>query len=192
MRILNHQCCRSLLVLGFYRNGKKEQEGVIKENVLNGQWTWYYQNGQIKKVEFFNRQGKLEGEQIEYDSLGNELAKGEFYNGVKEGPWFYHVGDFKETGNFVGGDPDGMWTHYYMNGKVAFKGLFAYGEPKGKHIYYHKNGIKKLVGKYSGGLKVGVWKEYSEKNELIETIHYKNGEIFKINGFRVKEIKEEV
>ena len=176
----------------YYRNGKKEQEGVIKENVLNGQWTWYYQNGQIKKTEFFNRRGKLEGEQVEYDSLGNEIAKGEYYNGVKEGSWFYHVGDFKETGNFVGGDADGIWTHYYRNGKVAFKGLYSFGEPKGKHIYYHKNGIKKKVGKYSGGLKVGMWKEYSDKGELIETIHYKAGEIFKINGFRVKEVKEEV
>ena len=52
--------------------------------------------------------------------------------------------------------------------------------------------IKKKVGKYSGGLKIGMWKEYSDKGELIETIHYKGGEIFKINGFRVKEVKEEV
>lgn len=176
----------------FFRNGKKEQEGVIKKNVLNGQWTWFYQNGQVKKTEYFNAQGNLEGEQVEYDSLGNELSRGEYYNGLKEGGWFYQVGDFKETGKFVGGDPDGMWTHYYKSGKIAFTGLYSYGLPKGKHIYYHKNGFKKRIGKYSGGLKVGMWKEYSIKGELIETIHYKAGEIFKINGFRIKELAEEV
>ena len=173
----------------YYKSGEIEQEGRFKENILRGKWSWYYQNGQLKKTEFFNSKGLLEGEQIEYDTLGNELSKGEYYNGKKEGAWFYEVGDYKEVGSFISGQADGVWKYYYKNGELAFIGLFNDGEPKGKHIFYHKNGLKKIVGKYAGGLKHGVWKEYSIKGELIETIQYKRGELFKLNGFKLKESK---
>lgn len=175
----------------YYENGKKEQTGQFKENVVTGNWVWYYENGQIKKTEFFNRKGLLEGEQVEYDSLGNELARGEYYNGNREGAWFYQVGDFKEVGAFLSGQPDGVWNHYYKNGRLAFTGEFNEGEPKGKHVYYHKNGIKKKIGKYAGGVKHGIWREYDSKAELIETIQYKRGETFKINGFRINETYSE-
>ena len=175
----------------YYPNGKKEQEGYFTDDLATGQWLWYYQNGQLKKEEFFNRRGLHEGTLIEYDSLGNELTKGEYYNGLREGPWFYHVGDFKEVGTYTLGYKDGVWTHYYLNGRVAFVGAYNEGEPTGKHIYYHKNGIRKLVGKYSGGEKHGLWREYNNKGEEIETIRYNRGEITKINGFPVKKIETE-
>lgn len=174
----------------YYPDGKKEQEGKFKENVLNGSWVWYYSNGQIKKTEQFNRKGLLEGELIEYDSLGNEITKGEYYNGLQEGSWFYHVGDFKEVGSFIGGAKDGQWIHYYQNGKIAFRGNYSDGEAKGKHYYYHQNGIKKKIGKYAGGQKHGIWRTFSDKAEIIETIHYKAGEVFKINGFKINKIEE--
>ncbi|MEZ4922362.1 MAG: hypothetical protein R2780_04255 [Crocinitomicaceae bacterium] len=175
----------------YFTDGKKEQEGSFKNDVLYAQWTWYYQNGQIRKQEYFNSKGLLEGEQLEYDSLGNELARGEYYNGEREGSWFYHVGDFKEVGSFMHGEPDGIWNHYYLNGKIAFTGEFSEGEPKGKHVYYHKNGIKKVIGKYNGGLKNGIWRTFDKNGEEIETITYKRGEIYKINGFRVNEVEPE-
>ena len=174
----------------YYPDGKKEQEGRFKEDVLSGQWVWYYPNGQVKREEFYNRQGNLEGLVTEYDSLGNELAKGEYFNGVQEGEWFYHVGDYKEVGAFSLGQPNGVWTHYYLNGRVAFQGEYIEGEPKGKHVYYHKNGLRKLVGKYAGGQKHGVWREYDDHGEIVETIQYRHGEIYKINGLRVSEIEE--
>ncbi|MFT4600032.1 MAG: antitoxin component YwqK of YwqJK toxin-antitoxin module [Arenicella sp.] len=175
----------------YYKGGQKEQEGKFREDVLSGQWVWYYQNGQIKKSEFFNRKGLLEGEQVEYDSLGNELSKGEYYNGKKEGAWFYQVGDYKEVGSFLGGSEDGQWNYFYSNGRVGFTGMYSDGEPKGKHYYYHQNGIKKLVGKYAGGVKHGVWRAYSERGEIEETIQYKTGVTFKINGFKINEFEEE-
>ncbi|MEX1002318.1 MAG: toxin-antitoxin system YwqK family antitoxin [Crocinitomicaceae bacterium] len=175
----------------YYPNGKKEQEGRFKDDVLIGQWIWYYQNGQIKREEFYNNRGLLEGTMVEYDSLGNELAKGEYYNGQQQGAWFYHVGDFKEVGAFTLGQKDGVWTHYYLNGKVAFIGGYNEGEPTGKHTYYHQNGMRRLIGKHSGGQRHGLWREYNERGEEIETIRYNRGEIEKINGFSVNKIDTE-
>ena len=51
--------------------------------------------------------------------------------------------------------------------------------------------LRKLVGKYAGGQKHGVWRAYNNRGEQVEMIHYKHGEVFKINGFRVKEIDPE-
>jgi len=170
----------------YYPNGKKEQEGGYRNNMPYGPWTWYYSNGQIKRKENYNPQGKLEGTVVEYDSTGIEIARGEYYEGLQEGPWFYQVGDHKEVGSFTIGQPDGMWYHYYKNGKTAFAGVFEEGIPKGKHIWYHTNGIKKKTGKYNGGVPHGVWKMYDEMGEVTEEIVYKNGEIIKINGFKVK------
>lgn len=174
----------------YYPNGKKEQEGKYRNNLPYGPWTWYYANGQIKRTENYNPQGKLEGTMVEYDSTGTEIARGEYYEGLQEGPWFYQVGDHKEVGSFTIGQPDGMWYHYYKNGKTAFSGVFEEGIPKGKHIWYHTNGIKKKIGKYNGGVPHGVWRSYDEMGEVTEEIVYKNGEIVKINGFKIKPVEE--
>lgn len=175
----------------YFANGKKEQEGTFKNNVLSGQWIWYFQNGQTRRIEYYNTKGNLEGMVTEWDSLGNELAHGEYFDGNQEGEWFYHVGDFKEVGAFTIGLQNGVWRHYYKNGKLAFIGTYDEGEPKGKHTYYHDNGIRKKQGKFSGGEKHGIWKSFNERGEEIETIHYKHGEIFKINGFKVPTLEEE-
>ena len=169
----------------YYKSGKKEQEGNFKNNQLSGQWTWYYENGRTKRTEYYNYNGNLEGLVTEWDSLGNEIAKGEYFDGHQEGEWFYHVGDYKEVGAFTIGLKNGIWKYYYKNGKLAFTGLFDEGEPKGKHTYFFDNGLKQQEGKYSGGVKNGIWRTYNRRGEEIETIQYKNGEIFKINGFRV-------
>ena len=170
----------------YYENGKKEQEGNYKNNLPVGVWTWYYPNGKVKRIENFNAFGKLDGEMTEYDSLGTEITRGTYYNGIQEGPWFYQVGDHKEVGSFTVGKMDGVWNHYYKNGKLAFTGAYDEGEPKGKHVYYHTNGIKKMDGKYLGGSKDGRWRTYDEMGEVTEEITYKQGEIYKINGFRVE------
>lgn len=175
----------------YYANGKKEQEGKFRNNIPYGTWNWYYPNGQLKRNETYNAYGKLEGTVTEYDSTGTEIASGEYYDGLQEGAWFYQVGDHKEVGSFTVGQPDGVWYHYYLNGKIAFVGAFEEGTPKGKHTWYHQNGIRKMTGKYVGGVQHGVWRTYNEMGEETEEIQYKNGEIYKINGFKVAEIEEE-
>lgn len=174
----------------YYSNGKKEQEGKYRNNKPFGTWNWYYPNGQLKRSETYNAYGKLEGTVTEYDSLGNEIARGEYYDGNQEGAWFYQVGDHKEVGSYTVGQQDGVWYHYYLNGKVAYTGAFEEGTPVGKHTWYHRNGIKKTSGKYAGGVPHGVWRTFNEMGEEIEEIIYRNGEVYKINGFKVQEATE--
>ncbi len=170
----------------YYPDGKKQQVGKFKNEIPVGEWKWFYPNGNLRRIEYYNNKGLLEGPQIEYDEQGNEIAKGDYYNGLREGDWFYHVGDFKEVGQYTLGYKNGVWKSYYKNGKLAFVGLFDEGQPKGKHIYYHKNGVKKQVGKYQAGMKNGNWKTFNESGEVIEILKYKRGILTHINGERVK------
>lgn len=174
----------------YYENGRKEQEGNLKDNQLSGEWNWYYPNGKLQRKEFYNRKELLEGTVYEYDSLGNEITRGDYVNGIREGEWFYHVGDYKEVGAYSLGLEDGIWKSYYKNGKLAFIGEYNEGEAKGKHIYFYMNGIQKKSGKYLGGEKHGKWFEYNEQGEVIQIIEYKRGEIYKIDGFKVEPITE--
>jgi len=168
----------------YYKDGKKQQIGKYKDEVPIGEWKWFYPNGNIRRIEYY-RKGKLEGPQIEYDNQGNEIAKGDYYNGVREGDWFYHVGDYKEIGQYTLGYKNGIWKSYYKNGKLAFVGLFDEGQPKGKHIYYHKNGVKNQVGKYQAGLKNGNWKTFNKNGEVIEILRYKRGVLISVNGEKI-------
>ena len=170
----------------FYKNGKIQQKGKYINGIYEGQWTWYYENGAIRAQEFY-RKGKLEGTIVEYDEQGNELTKGEYYAGLKEGTWFYHVENYKETGQFTLNFKDGLWLSYYQNGVKAFEGEYVEGQPKGKHKYYHDNGVLKSQGKYKAGAKHGVWKNYSAKGETIELLEYYYGQLVKINGERISE-----
>jgi len=173
----------------YYENGTKQQVGKFKNEIPTGEWKWFYPNGNIKRIEYY-RKGKLEGPQIEYDEQGNEIAKGDYYNGLREGDWFYHVGDYKETGQFTLGYKNGIWKSYYKNGKLAFIGEFDEGQPKGKHTYFHNNGVKKQIGKYQAGLKQGNWKTYNKQGEVIEILRYKRGLLTHINGEKVKQDSE--
>ena len=174
----------------YYPSGQIEQKGLMKNGTYVGSWTWYYSNGTLKRTEYYNGKSLLEGTVTEYDSLGNEIARGDYYNGLREGEWFYHVNDYKEVGAYTIGFRDGIWRSYYENGKLYWEGAYSEGEPKGKHVYYHKNGMKKYKGKYQAGVKHGVWRRYDEKGQEIEAIIYKYGEIYKINGFKVKPVEE--
>jgi len=168
----------------YFKNGQIQQKGKYKNEQPTGEWKWYYQNGQLRRVEYY-RKNKLEGTQIEYDRQGNEITHGEYYNGLKEGKWFYHINGFKETGLFTMGYKTGQWKYYYNSNKLAFEGEFDEGQPKGKHVYYHQNGVKKKVGKYQIGEKHGYWKTYNNLGELTESLKYKRGKLIGINGQKI-------
>jgi antitoxin component YwqK of YwqJK toxin-antitoxin module len=147
---------------------------------------WYYPNGQLLREETY-RNGKEEGIVTEYDSLGNVITKGEYVNGVRNGEWFYHVGDHTEKGKYVEGERDGMWEYYYEDGQLAFTGNYDMGLAVGKHKYFHPNGTLKAYGKYKQGYKEGVWYEYDLRGNVILEKLYKRGVEVRINGAKVQD-----
>ena len=157
--------------------------------MANGFWQWWYDNKQLHREETFRR-GKEDGEVIEYDTIGEVLTHGEFIDGLREGKWLYHVNDYREEGEYRDDLKHGVWQSYYDNDKLSFKGEYINGLAINKHKFYYPNGKLHWVGEFSAGFKDGEWKEYNKERVLIYSIEYKRGVEIKIDGFKIKPIKD--
>lgn len=172
--------------LFYFNSGELEQKGTFLEGELEtGTWIWYHENGQILREENF-RKGKEDGMMYEYDEEGTLITKGDFIDGLKEGEWFYELGDHREEGEYREGVRHGYWYFYYNNSdKINFEGKFTDGEPDGKHKYYYPSGKLWKEEFYTMGVKEENWKTYNELGETVLTIYFKDGQEYKIDGAKV-------
>jgi uncharacterized protein len=85
----------------YYKNGKLQMIGQIKENLNHGKWTYYYQSGQVE-------------------------SEGPFKDDLPDGKWkwFYENGNLKEEGIYINGNREGHWAIYDINGKIAEEKFF--------------------------------------------------------------------
>lgn len=159
----------------FYSSGKLEQKGKYdKKGRPQGVWKWFYESGNLWREENYVN-GKREGVLTDYNEQGKVTLKGNYFDNNQEGYWIYETPDYKEVGNYVGGQPDSVWNSFYMpSGKKRFEGRYQNGEPVGLHTYYHSNGKKFVSGAYNNGTKNGDWYFYDELGFLVLTIKYDN------------------
>jgi antitoxin component YwqK of YwqJK toxin-antitoxin module len=61
---------------------------------------------------------------------------------------------------------DGLFTSFYLNGKVKMKGYFVQNQHHGLWEFYYENGNKKSEGYYGKNLPEGIWKYYYENQNL--------------------------
>lgn len=183
---------------GKYRNNKKEgtwkyyfpdgtieQIGDFNNDLPEGTWRWYYANKQLRLEEEYI-DGYEEGPSIEYSDSGQVIAQGNYVEGFKDGIWTYMIGSIKESGKYFEGEKQGTWTQQYLdNGKIAFEGDFLNGIENGIHKYYHPNGLPKRRGKYTLGIRDGLWEYLDERGNVRLTIRYENGEEVELNGEKI-------
>lgn len=168
----------------FHRAGGVEQKGKYQNGLPQGTWVWYYEDGKKHREELY-RKGKEDGASVELDEEGEVIVQGDYIDGLKDGKWFYKVGDHQEEGVYKDGLKDGEWIYTYDNGKKYFVGSFLNGEPNGKHKWYHPNGQLKLEGRYSLGLEQGDHIHYNEQGIPITVVKFKDGAEIKIDGERI-------
>lgn len=172
----------------YYPDGKVEQKGRFSYDKPEDTWTWLYPDGSTWKEEEFAG-GLEDGLSVEYDSSGAIIAKGEYIEGLKEGEWFYEVGDHREVGEYFEGERVGEWVHTYTDiDQTQFRGSYETGKENGFHIYFYPNGQVKRRGNYSFGLSTGMWEYYTEDGLRYLTIEYnKAGEEVRYNGVKIKD-----
>lgn len=70
----------------YYPNQQKQSEGEIKEGKMHGKWSFWFQNGQLWTVAYY--QENIEhGEQTVWHDNGNKYYQGSFEDGVRTGIW---------------------------------------------------------------------------------------------------------
>jgi len=164
------------------------QTGNFNNGVIEGEWKWYFPSGNIFLEEIYVG-GKLHGLCIQYSDSATVVAKGEYADGAREGPWVVNVGDSREEGNYIMGDKHGIWKTYYRNGQLHHTGNFVQGVPDGRHLIYFPDGTLKEEQHYVMGRRDKNWRKYYENGSLFLTITYRNDEEIRINGMRIEDVR---
>ncbi len=176
----------------YYPNGKIEQKGKYdKKGHPQAIWQWYYENGALMRQEMYVN-GKREGLMTDYTEDGKILTKGNYFDNLKEGLWVYETPEYKETGRYTADKQDSLWRTYYMpKEKPRMEGRYLNGEPEGLHTWYYRNGKKMFYGNYAGGLKQGDWHFYDEDGYNFLTITFENDIETKFMGVKIRPTYEE-
>ncbi|HYM94970.1 MAG TPA: hypothetical protein VET23_12570, partial [Chitinophagaceae bacterium] len=103
----------------YYKSQNIQTAGQYVENKKNGIWKSWSENKNLVDSAFY-KDGWVQGLELMWNNEGNvtdSLIFEENGNGIKRGYW--EKGVFKETGTFVEGKKQGLWTYYYPNGNKS-------------------------------------------------------------------------
>lgn len=79
----------------FFKNGKLEMSGYIKENLNQGKWSYFYESGKLECDGYFK----------------DDLPDGSW-------KWYFENGVVKEEGKYLNGNREGKWIQYDLDGKI--------------------------------------------------------------------------
>lgn len=191
-------------IKNYYPNGKLKKHtdknfikeyypnGVLKLNKVDSLSEHFFENGSLKireiKTDVYNntfieyyKKSKLKSKRIirfdywlieEYNLEGNliEFSKTDSIH-IKRDPSTLQL---LLKGEFVGNNRDGVWKHYYENGKIKILETYMYGEKYGDCKEFFDNGKLKERGYYKYGEKYGVFKTYYVNGKLKEKAVYED------------------
>jgi len=132
-------------VIEYNKNGKKIFEGFLSS------WNPAYRNGDF----------------TEYFENGNIKIKGSYDREVKVGNWIenYENGKLKSKGGYLNDTKNGKWEEYYENGNIKLKS--EYSQPVWKTDKDNKIGSEMYRENPRGK-----WFYYDEEGKLVKLIKY--------------------
>ncbi|MFB6341012.1 toxin-antitoxin system YwqK family antitoxin [Saccharicrinis sp. FJH62] len=173
------------------------QDGLYKDGLENGQWKHYYDNGSIMDSGRFEN-GRQEGFWKGWNAKGQVSFEGNYHLDKPEGKYttYHENGNILSTGNMHKGEMTGTWYNYFEDGSPESEITYRDKKPyilnvwlkdgnqiikdgNGEYVSYYGNGRVSQKGKLENGIKVGIWKEYSNVGAL-RTEYVMEDDIFKI------------
>ena len=167
----------------YYDNGEKLSEEHYNDGMLEGKWTFWYENGQIQlKGNFKPYEVLAEDERWERSSPYRFPARDS-----KDGKWteWYENGQKKLEQSYICGRVIGTWTYWYENGQkksvIHYKdggGLpgFRNAIADGPCNHWHENGQKKSEGHFNTNRIEGKWIEWDENGQIEAVAIFKDDE----------------
>jgi len=127
---IKHSELENIKKIKYHRpNGGQETNYKITKSIDNETKKEYYDNGQIKSVEYY-KDGKKEGLWIRYFYNGNLSIKGNFKDNKQEGYWmsYYDNGQLYLDRIYKDGKLEGIWKSFYKNGQLNYEWNYKEGE----------------------------------------------------------------
>jgi uncharacterized protein len=173
--------------IGYYETGEKmwEAKYVIrttdmgKIGGIEGKKTTYYPSGRVKiEEEYVNAEKTGKSQEFYENGTPKEIAwyTKDKHNGKSNVYW--ENGKLKEQGIFQDELRNGDWKFYYDNGQVQMTGNYIIGklavkgsdqlvsQKNGKWQFFSKEGLLQKDGDYDKNKEIGLWKFYSNKNNI--------------------------
>jgi len=166
-----------------YDNGQLREKGTIRidldgRSIKEGEWTYWYEDGQMKKkCSYIN--GMLTNKYQTWYKNGQKHEEGNYQNNEKHGKWsiWNKYGFIEEEIEYSKGKKDGQYTSWRKNGIKASEGLYVNDQRNGRWVNWYENAQKQDEGSYVNDRKNGKWYRWDEHGKLIETVHYDKGRI---------------
>lgn len=133
--------------LQYYPSGIVAVAGQYTNGKMNGKWTYFHGNGEIKNT-FHVKNGIMDGPYTECNEAGIEIAKGQYNDGKKDGEWTwrYETGELKEIGTYKDDVLHGPYIAYYKNHHIREKGKYSKGKLHGEYTTYFADGSERAHG----------------------------------------------
>ena len=136
---------------------------------------YFFENGLLESEGFYSVNGKQDGLWKEYYAHGSLYEEINYFEGLYEGLYkaFDDSGRVIVQGNYKGNYEDGEW--FYINGSFSQKGNYRDGEKVGEwRSYYNK---KQLIfkGEFYNGLPVGEHIFWYNSGKLFRLGQYVSG-----------------
>lgn len=126
------------------------------EGVLVGPLEEYHDNGNLKKLVYYNIDGQLDEEYFEFNRFGKCTLRYLYDNGELSGSCerYGENGKIKECGFYVNGllHGQGSYKQYFTNGKLKKKQSYYRGVEHGDSIYYTQKGSIAARYTYNNGV----------------------------------------
>lgn len=140
--------------IGYRQPGADEQYDTLQRTYVDGLpdglWRYYYSNGALWQEVRFER-GKRAG---------------------VESTWYVH-GENLSRGVWVDGRRDGEWLHWALDGSVCGRSVFSHGT--GTLMSCYADGTRQSEIEYRSGLQHGEEHTYDENGRLRRLLTYKDG-----------------
>jgi antitoxin component YwqK of YwqJK toxin-antitoxin module len=107
----------------YYENGNLKDEGSYHQNIYKGIRNQYFENGQLYKRSNYVRQPNSMTYYVNevWDDAGRQLVK----DGRGKSREFT---DLIETGNYINGIKDSVWTGTYPDGRLCYEETYKDGQ----------------------------------------------------------------
>ena len=185
----------------FFPNGILQKSVEFVNDQEDGHYKRFYEDGLPEIISSFAK-GELYGKWENYDNLGYLVSKGEYQAGIRVGIWqeqiaevqgFYRIGEYKDGGKsgtwkvidqkgfeyqeeqFVDDQLVAIGAFTTIDGRVLDPGKLVNGT--GKRMVYDREGNLLENGRYSKGIRTGVWYTYYPKSTAVASSgSYSEGE----------------
>jgi antitoxin component YwqK of YwqJK toxin-antitoxin module len=129
-------------------------------------------------LSFSVKDGKIDGQYIEYYSSGSVKSLSNFKNGILYGKYskFYDNNLLMEEYHYKNGFMEGERILNWRNGNLKEKNFFKRGAMIGASEFYFSNGnLRKVISFDVNGRRDGEWIDYNSDGKLKLKVVYKSG-----------------